>query len=146
MYNLLARGIEAELLPFCRKFGLATMVYNPLAGGLLTGKHRPAEPPAGGTRFALKETYRERYWHRRLFDAVEQLRAVAGEANLRMVELALRWLLAQPGVTCLILGASSLAQLEENLAACQGTLPGEVLESCDKVWKELRGPIPRYNR
>ena len=62
MYNLLARGIEQEFLPMCRAFGLAVVAYNPLAGGLLTGKHRP-EAPRPSTRFDRMPTYRDRYWH-----------------------------------------------------------------------------------
>ena len=146
MYNLLARGIEQELLPFCREFGLGVMVYNPLAGGLLTGKHRKDSPPAANTRFALKDMYRGRYWHERLFDAVEQLRTVADKAGLSLVELSLRWLRSQEDVTCVILGASSTKQLAENLGACQGGLPEVVLKRCDEIWEELRGPIPKYNR
>jgi len=146
MYNLLARGIEQELLPFCGEMGLATMAYNPLAGGLLTGKHPKGKPPAEGTRFALKEMYRDRYWHPRLFDAAEALRSIAEQAGLSMIELALRWLLAREGVTCVILGASSLAQLDEDLAACAGELPADVVAACDDVWEDLRGPIPFYNR
>jgi len=146
MYNLLSRGIEQELVPFCREFGLGTMVYNPLAGGLLTGKHTKGRTPADNTRFALKEMYRDRFWHDRLFDAAAQLQSVAASAGLSLIELSLQWILAQAPVTCLILGASSLRQLEENLAACKGTLPEGVADACDKVWEELRGPIPTYNR
>jgi aryl-alcohol dehydrogenase (NADP+) len=146
MYNLLARGIEGELLPMCRQFGLGVMVYNPLAGGLLTGKHSKGTPPADNTRFGLKEMYRDRYWHERLFDATEQLRATAAQAGLSLVELSFQWLLAQPDVTCVILGASSDRQLEENLSACRAALPEGACERCDEVWRELRGPIPKYNR
>jgi aryl-alcohol dehydrogenase-like predicted oxidoreductase len=146
MYNLLSRGIEPELLRCCREFGLGVMVYNPLAGGLLTGKHRKGAAPAAGTRFALKEMYRGRYWHERLFDAVEQLRAVADGAGISLIELSLRWLQAQPDVTCIILGASSTKQLSENLSACEGELTEDALKRCDEVWDDLRGPIPQYNR
>ena len=146
MYNLIMRAIEQELLPMCRQFGLGTMVYNPLAGGLLTGKHRKGLPPEKDTRFGLKEMYRDRFWHERLFDAVDELRAVAEKAGRSLVELSLQWLLAQPGVTCVILGASSLGQLEQNLAACRGALPEGVATECDRVWNDLRGPIPTYNR
>lgn len=146
MYNLLSRGVDAECLPFCREFGLATMIYNPLAAGLLTGKHKKGAPPAEGTRFDKKEMYRDRYWHERLFDAAEQLRGVADKYGLTMLQLALRWVLAQPDVTVLILGASRMEQLEQNLAACEGDLPEGASEDCDSVWEELRGPIPKYNR
>ncbi len=146
MYNLLARGMEQELVPFCREFGLGTMVYNPLAGGLLTGKHKKGRPPAKNTRFDIIPTYQDRYWHDRMFDATEQLRCAAEKAGLSLIELSLRWLLAQPGVKSMILGASSMAQLEENLAASKGELPPDVCDACDEVWNELRGPIPTYNR
>jgi len=146
MYNLLSRGIEQELLPFCREFGLGVMVYNPLAGGLLTGKHARGKPPAKNTRFDLKAMYRERYWHDRLFDAAEALGRAAQEVGRSLVALSLQWLLAQPDVTCVILGASTMAQLEENLAACRDPLPEGAAEACDRVWQDLRGPIPRYNR
>jgi len=146
MYNLLSRGIEQELLPLCREFNLGVMVYNPLAGGLLTGKHSKGASPAASTRFGLKQLYRDRYWHPRLFDATEALRAAADEAGLSMVELSLQWVLARPDITCVILGASSMQQLEENLAVCKGALPEGIARRCDEVWKELRGPIPKYNR
>ena len=146
MYNLVARGIDQELLPMCREFGLGTMVYNPLAAGLLTGKHTKGEPPAAGTRFALKQMYRDRFWHDRLFDAAAALEALAREAGLTPVELALQWVLAQRDVTCLILGASTMDHLEQNLAACRVTLPEGVGDKCDHIWEGLRGPIPKYNR
>lgn len=146
MYNLISRGIEQELLPLCREFDLGVMAYNPLAAGLLTGKHKKAQPPADNTRFALKEMYRDRYWHERLFDAAEQLKSAATQAGLSPIELSFQWLLAQEEVTCVILGASSMQQLEQNLAACRGTLPEGAAECCDAVWQELRGPIPYYNR
>jgi len=146
MYNLVARGIDQELLPMCREFGLGTMAYNPLAAGLLTGKHTKGQPPAAGTRFALKEMYRDRFWHDRLFDAAAALEAVALESGLTPVELALQWVLGQPDVTCLLVGASTMDHLEQNLAACRGALPESVGDKCDQIWENLRGPIPKYNR
>ncbi len=146
MYNLIARGIDQELLPFCREFNLGVMVYNPLAAGLLTGKHKKGAPPTEGTRFAAKEMYRDRFWHDKLFDATMQLQDVAAKFGLTMVELSLQWILAQPDVTCVIVGASKMEHLEENLIACRGELPEGAAEECDAVWEDLRGPIPRYNR
>ena len=122
------------------------MVYNALAGGLLTGKHERGKPPAKGTRFDRQRNYRDRYWHTPFFDAIAALRGIAADADLKLTELAFRWLLGQPDVTCIILGASSLDQLEENLAACRGELSEEVMKACQDVWEILRGPVPRYNR
>lgn len=147
LYNLLARGIEQEFLPCCRELGLAVVVYNPLAGGLLTGKHDPDQAPAPGTRFDGNAMYQRRYWHPQYFEAVAELRQIASGAGLTLVELSLQWLLARPQVDCVILGASRLEQLEENLAACRGgSLPKETLAACDEVWRALRGVTPLYNR
>lgn len=146
MYNLLARGIEQELLPMCRAFGLATFVYNPLAGGLLTGKQDFAAP-APGTRFDQNQIYLDRYWHAANFDAVRELTAIAQAAGRSLVSLALNWVLHHTPVDGLILGASRLSQLEENLRAVEeGPLAPEVIAACDRVWQRLHGPIPRYNR
>ena len=80
MYNLLARGIEQEFLPMCKEFGVPNVVYNPLAGGLLTGKHKE-ENITPGTRFDNNKMYQERYWHEQQFRAVEQLRNIAEKAG-----------------------------------------------------------------
>ncbi len=80
MYNLLARGIEQEYLAMCQAFGVSTVVYNPLAGGLLTGKQQ-RERPIAGTRFDNNPLYLDRYWHPGYFDAVEELQAIAGRAG-----------------------------------------------------------------
>lgn len=147
MYNLLARGIEEEYLPFAKHFGVAVVPYNPLAGGLLTGKHARDSEPQQKSRFDNNPLYRKRYWHDDYFAAVDDLSEIARQAGKSLVELALQWLLAQPQVDSIILGASRPEQLTENLKACDsGTLDATTLEACDKVWKRLRGITPRYNR
>ena len=147
MYNLLARGIEEEYLPFCKQFGVAVIPYNPLAGGFLTGKHSRAKGPIAGTRFYNNQLYLGRYWHDDFFAAVEELRTIAREAGKTLVELSLQWLLGQEIVDSVILGASRMEQLEENLKACEGgPLDTPTLERCDAVWKRLRGITPKYNR
>jgi aryl-alcohol dehydrogenase-like predicted oxidoreductase len=146
MYNLLARGIEQEFLPMAREFGVSTVVYNPLAGGLLTGKHRP-EAPLPGTRFDGNRMYLDRYWHPAYFEAVDKLKQIAEGAGRSLVSLALNWLLHHSAADCIILGASRLEQLEQNLAALEeGPLPQEAAAACDRVWEGLRGVTPQYNR
>jgi 1-deoxyxylulose-5-phosphate synthase len=146
MYNLLARGIEQEYLSFCREYAIAVVAYNPLAGGLLTGKHSMEIPPSQGTRFDGNEMYQKRYWHAKYFEAVARLKEIAQHAGMSLPSLAFRWLLSRP-VDSVLLGVSNGAQLEQDLSACQGpNLNGEVLEACDAVWEELRGVTPRYNR
>ena len=147
MYNVLARGIEDEYLPFCKRFNIAVVPYNPLAGGLLTGKQSRQRGPIPGTRFDGNKLYLDRYWHDDYFAAVAELAGVAGEAGKSLVELAFQWLLSQAQVDSVILGASSLDQLEENLKACQdGPLDDSLLARCDAAWKRLRGITPKYNR
>jgi aryl-alcohol dehydrogenase-like predicted oxidoreductase len=146
MYNLLARGIEQEYVAMCREFGVSMVVFNPLAGGLLTGKQR-RERPVAGTRFDKVPMYIDRYWHPAFFDAVDELHCVAEGAGRSMVELALSWLLHHTATDCVILGASSEAQLAQNLDAFEGKPLGrDVLDACDAVWQELRGVTPKYNR
>jgi aryl-alcohol dehydrogenase-like predicted oxidoreductase len=147
MYNLVARGIEQEFVPFARQFGISNFVYNPLAGGLLTGKQKREAGPAAGTRFDGNQMYLNRYWHDQMFDAVEELGRIAAACGRTLVELALVWVMQQPGVAGVILGASRLEQLEENLRAVDGpALEAATLEACDGVWGRLRGAAPRYNR
>jgi len=147
MYNVLTRAIEDEYLAFCRRFNIAVVPYNPLAGGLLTGKQSKQRGPIPGTRFDANKLYLERYWHDDYFAAVEELAAIAREAGKTLVELAFEWLLGQAQVDSIILGASRLEQLEENLRACQGgPLDEALLLRCDAVWKRLRGITPKYNR
>ena len=146
MYNLAARGIEQEYLAFTKRYGISNIVYNPLAGGLLTGKQRPGAP-LPGTRFDGNRMYLDRFWHDEYFHAVAGAEAVAREAGLTPVELALGWLRAREGANCVILGASRMAHLEENLAAFDAPpLEADVLAACDGVWERLRGPTPDYNR
>ena len=147
MYNLLARAIEEEYLPFCKEHQVAVLPYNPLAGGLLTGKHKSAAPPTSGTRFDGNKMYLDRYWHSDYFHAVEEAGAIAKELGLTLVELAFRWLLSQAIVDSVILGASRMEQLEANLKACEGKpLDEATLGRCTDVWMRLRGVTPKYNR
>src|SRR6266436_7074128 len=146
MYNLLARGIEQEYLPMCKEFGVATVVFNPLAGGMLTGKQN-RDKPLPGTRFDGNQMYLSRYWHEEDFDAVGALLEVAKKAGRSPVSLALNWLLHHTATDCIILGASKMEQLEENLKAMEeGPLGADTVAACDQVWAKIRGVSPQYNR
>jgi aryl-alcohol dehydrogenase-like predicted oxidoreductase len=149
LYNLLARRVEVEYLEYARTSGLLTMAYNPLGGGLLTGRHRFDDQPGAG-RFGdsrLAGMYRARYWDARLFAAVDRLAGIARGAGMGLVELSLRWLLTQPAVGAVLLGGSRVEQLHANIAAAAaGPLPRDVNEACGDVGTELHGPMPIYNR
>jgi len=91
-YNLLFRQIEREMLPFCEEDGVGVISYNPLAGGLLSGKHDASAPPPDGSRFTLGwagQIYQERYWHEPAFEAVAAIRKLADQAGLSPVTLAI---------------------------------------------------------
>ena len=149
LHNLLARRIEEEYVEYAAVTGLRTMVYNPLGGGLLTGRHHYEQAPDSG-RFAdsrLAEMYRARYWDPRLFEAVAELTRIAAEAGVPLTELALRWLLDRDSTDALLLGGSRTEHLRANIAAAQASpLPADVTAACDAVGATLRGPMPAYNR
>lgn len=146
MYNLLARRVEAEYAACSRRFGLTDVVYNPLAGGLLTGKHAPDQEPPPGSRFT-RATYRERYWNEPLFAAVDDLRGVAAAAGVSLLELALRWVRDRPLTDRVLLGASSVDQLRANLDAVSGPpLDADTVAACDAVWERIGAITPEYNR
>jgi aryl-alcohol dehydrogenase (NADP+) len=146
MYNLLARGLEQEFVPMAGELGVSLIAYNPLAGGLLTGKHSN-ESITPGTRFDNNSMYQGRYWHEENFRAVSRLQAIARESGRSLISLALNWLLHHTPTDCVILGASRQEQLEQNLAVLEeGSLSPEVVVACDDVWRNLRGPTPIYNR
>jgi aryl-alcohol dehydrogenase-like predicted oxidoreductase len=142
-YNLLYREVEGELLPLCRDQGLGVIAYNPLAGGFLTGKYRSLDKPVPGTRFTLGKTgdlYRERYWQQAQLEAVERLRRFLEPRGKSPVQVAVAWVLAQPGITAAIVGASRPEQLDESLAAVNVTLDAEEREACNLLWYSLPRP------
>jgi aryl-alcohol dehydrogenase (NADP+) len=139
-YNLLFRENERELLPLCMEEGIAVIPYNPLAGGFLSGKHRPGEPTEGG-RFTLgwaAGRYQERYWNDRMFKAIDELRPIAEAAGVSMATLAVQWVLANPAITSPIIGASRPEQLEDSVAAVETPLDPQIKEQLDQLTYEFR--------
>ncbi len=139
-YNLLYREAEESLFPLARRFGLGTMVYNPLAGGLLTGKHAPGAPPADGTRFTMGDSgrvYRARYWNERFLAIAQALGREAQAHGLSLVTAAVAWTLANPDVTAAIVGVSRAAQLADQLKATAAPLPPTLKATMDAVWFDL---------
>ncbi len=140
-YNLLFRQIEREMLPFCEEDGVGVISYNPIAGGLLSGKHnRSAEPPEG-TRFTLGNAgsmYQQRYWHEQMFDTVEALRKLADEAGVSLVTLSVAWVLANKAITAPIIGASQPRQLDDSLAAATYELDPDLKQRLDDLTHDYR--------
>jgi aryl-alcohol dehydrogenase-like predicted oxidoreductase len=140
-YNLLFRQVERELFPLCAEEGLGVIPYNPIAGGLLSGKHRRETGPLAGTRYthpSVGPMYQERYWHERELATVDALRGLADEAGMSMVQLAVAWVLANPVVTSPIVGATRPEQLDEVVAAVDKTLEGGLKARLDELTHEYR--------
>lgn len=135
-YNLLFREFERELFPLCTAEDIGVIPYNPIAGGMLSGKHAAATGPTEGTRFTLgnaAERYQDRYWNDRAFATVEELRGVADEAGMSLARLAVAWVMANPVVTAPIIGASRPEQLDDTLAAVDVELDEDLLERLDEL-------------
>jgi aryl-alcohol dehydrogenase-like predicted oxidoreductase len=140
-YSLLFREIERELLPLAAEDRLGVISYNPLAGGLLTGKHKRDTGPTPGTRFTLgnaAERYQERYWHEREFATVEALREAVSGAGVSLTTASVAWVLANPAVTSAIIGASRPEQLADTLAAAELKLDAGLKRKLDDLTAEYR--------
>ena len=142
-YNMLGRGIEKEVIPSSEREGLGQVVFSPLAQGVLTGKYKPGQQPAEGTRAAdprqnmfmnggrLDDTVLER---------VQQLVPLAQSLDLTMSQLALAWVLRQKNVSSVIIGASRPSQVDDNSAASGKVLPPEILAQIDKILEGIPSP------
>lgn len=139
-YNLLFRENERELFPLCAEEGIAVIPYNPLAGGFLSGKHRPGAPTEG-SRFTLgwaAGRYQERYWNDRMFATIDELRPIADEAGVSMATMAVQWVLANPVITSPIIGASRPEQLKDSVAAVGASLDADAKDKLDQLTYEFR--------
>jgi aryl-alcohol dehydrogenase-like predicted oxidoreductase len=141
-YSLLFREIERELLPLAQEENLAITPFNPLAGGLLTGKYRrDADPDTG--RFSSEvgpfgAIYQQRYWHEREFATIERLAALASQHDVALSTLSIAWVLANPAITSVILGASRVDQLTDTLAAVNYPIDAELKKQLDELTIEYR--------
>jgi aryl-alcohol dehydrogenase (NADP+) len=133
-YNLLYREAEHDLTALCADEGVALLAYNPLAGGMLTGKHSRGAPTPGG-RFAhgtSAAVYAERYLHDQAFDLVEGLAPIAAEAGVSLASLALQWVLDHPAVTSALVGASHPGHLDDAVLAAESALDPSVRVRLDE--------------
>jgi 1-deoxyxylulose-5-phosphate synthase len=146
-YNLLFRQIEREMLPYCEEDGVGVIPYNPIAGGLLSGKHDWGAPPPEGGRFTLGwagQVYQERYWNERAFQTVSALAKLAGQAGVSLVTLSVAWVLANKAITAPIIGASRPDQLDASVAAADYALDPDLKRQMDELTREYRlGDAPR---
>ncbi|MGG3643418.1 aldo/keto reductase [Bacillus gobiensis] len=143
-YNLLFRMIEEELLPMCSEEGIGVITYNPLAGGLLTGRYNWGDSPEAGSRFGLQghnqagSFYQERYWKEPYFAAVETFQRWCLEHNYEMASAAVRWVIQQAGITSAIIGASRPDQLDASIRATEmDDFSADELKWLDQLWFSL---------
>ncbi|EPQ51525.1 Aldo/keto reductase [Gloeophyllum trabeum ATCC 11539] len=155
VYNALHRGVEPELFPCLRKFGISFYEFNPLAGGYLTGRYMSPDAPAEkGSRFdpetLVGKIARKRYFTDTHFHALESIKAVAEKHGLTMAEVALRWvahhsLLKREHGDSVIIGASSVKHTQENLVDLEkGPLPEEVVQVLNEAWDSVKGSCSPY--
>lgn len=156
MYNMILRGLEAELIPACRRYGLDVVVYNPIAGGLFSGKIKSADMVPADGRFsntaASGKMYRGRYFRQNTFDALRLVEDAVAHEDLSMIEAALRWTvhhsalrMVDGGKDGVIIGVSSQEQLDENLTHLEkGPLPAELAKKLDQAWAITKADAPNY--
>ncbi len=153
-YSVLDRGIEREVLPVAERYGMGTIVWSPLAGGMLTGRVRRGE----STDLRRADMFRHMRDERRI-DAVEQLVPLAAEAGLSLTHLVMAFAVAHPGVTSALLGPRTMEQLDDLLAGTQVLLSDDVLEQIDAIvppgtdvgrldmaWEPPAMQVPRLRR
>ncbi|KAI7828105.1 Aldo/keto reductase [Gamsiella multidivaricata] len=153
MYNPIARSVVPELLPCLKHFNIGFYAYNPVGGGLLTGKYKfDQDKVEEGSRYDPKtgfgKFFRERYWNNLNFEGVQILDKAAKENKLTLLEATLRWMRHHSGLEAkdgIILGASSVKHLEENLADLEkGPLPQAMLDAFDRAWEHVKPTSQSY--
>ncbi|KAJ4302458.1 hypothetical protein N0V88_002602 [Collariella sp. IMI 366227] len=146
MYNAITRSIEPELVPACRRYGLDVVVYNPLAGGLFSGKIRSKDMVPAEGRYSdsakMGKMYRDRYFRDSTFRGLQVIEQAVDKAGLTMIETALRWVVhhsalkIKNGNDGIIVGVSSVEQLDKNLTDLEkGPLPEDVVNALDEAWE-----------
>jgi voltage-dependent potassium channel beta subunit len=146
IYNMLVRYIEKEVLPVCEREGLGQVVFSPLAQGILTGKYKPGQPIPSSSRAANDRTNSviNSYLNDDVLSCVEKLDNIAQNLGVKLSQLALAWVLRQPGVSSAIIGASRPEQVEENMKATTLEIPQTVFEEIDTVLTEINGFVPNW--
>jgi aryl-alcohol dehydrogenase-like predicted oxidoreductase len=145
-YNLLARAVEWEIAPACQAAGLGMLAWSPLASGWLTGKYRRGEPAPAGTRVVENADEGMRIWNQRgqseqTWQVLDMVRKVAEGRGVSLAQVAIAWLMARPAVSSVILGARSLDQLTDNMAAAELKLTPEETQLLDEASEP---PAPDY--
>lgn len=127
-YNLVARAIEQDILPFCQEKTIGVLSYSPLGAGFLTGKFKRGEVIPEGTRFDVMPAHQDIYFKDALFEIMEVLRSLAEESSLSMIHLALRWVMTRPGVSSVLTGGRHVGHIDQAIKAAEAKdVPDEIL-------------------
>ncbi len=152
MYNALTRDVEKELFACLRNYDISFYAYNPLAGGLLTGKHQAFDKIPDSGRFVTRYNYQDRYWKSDYFEVLQQLANKSAELGVKPVEIAMSWLtnhslLDASRGDAIILGASRIEQLDENISSMTATvLDQSILDVLDQGWEIIKPNCFKYFR
>ncbi|MDH3635028.1 MAG: aldo/keto reductase [Gammaproteobacteria bacterium] len=152
MYNALTRDVERELFPCLRNYGMRFNAYNPLAGGMLTGKHLSMDDIPDSGRFNVERGYLDRYWKHDYFSVLQELQSTCRELDLKPVEVALSWLvnhslLDDAQADGIILGASRIEHLAQNMQACNhAPLDPSILDILNRGWEIIKPNCFKYFR
>lgn len=150
VYNALSRDAETELFDALETYGIRFYAYNPLAGGILSGKYSDYDEQPSQGRFALRDSYRTRYWNCEYFKATKVIKKQCDYENIEMTEAALRWLVHHSKISSgkengIIIGASTEEQLRENLKAVKGDkLPDKIIDAFNEGWEICKPISPKY--
>jgi aryl-alcohol dehydrogenase-like predicted oxidoreductase len=137
-YSLVARQIEDDILPTCRRQGLGALTYSPLGGGLLTGKYRRGEAPPADSRITRGGVWKRMLEEPARVAIAEDVVALSAEIGVPPTQVAIAWVAAQAGVTSVIIGPRTFEQYEQNMAGFEVTLDNDVLERLSKLSKGAR--------
>lgn len=152
MYNALTRDVEPELFPCLRHYGLRFYAYNPLAGGLLTGKYASIEEVPTSGRFAVRQNYQDRYWKTDYFDVLREFAAACQQHEISPTQAAFAWLVHHSRLDAargdgIIIGVTRFEHLQANLAACaQPSLDRSIIDILDRGWDIIKPNCFRYFR
>ena len=152
MYNALTRDVERELFPCLRNYGISFYAYNPLAGGLLSGKYQSIDEIPESGRFQSRRGYQPRYWKQDYFNVLQKLSTAYRELDLKPVDAAMSWLVNHSKLEAelgdgIILGVSKIEHLVENMNACDhAPLDQSILDILDEGWEVIKPDCFRYFR
>src|SRR5262249_52168123 len=144
-YSMLWRKPEAEVIPFCRAHGISQIVWSPLGQGVLTGQYQPGASVPSDSRAAnsaMNFAFRQNWLRRPVLDAVSRLRPLAEQAGLSLAQFALAWVLREPNVASVIVGASRPDQLDENAAASDARVDPALFAQAERILDEA-GAVER---